>query len=117
MGNLPAGPPIPLTPGLRAAYQDLLAKIQAGIDGTMDVAAIQALNPWSNEIDQVLTKDDEFKISADTAVFDALKKQINFTNDGLKTLQGQISAIASHFAMAGDILAAITKVLTLIPGA
>jgi hypothetical protein len=116
-GILPANPSIPLTPDVRAAYQDLYNKIQAGIDSSMDEAVIQPLNTWWKEVDQVLTEDDLYKRTADTAIFDALQKQINYTNQGLKTLQGQISSIASHFAMAGDIIAAIAKVLTLVPGA
>ena len=115
--NLPANPSIPLTPAVRAAYQDLYDKIQAGIDSTMDLATVQALNPWRDEVDQVLTKDDEYKLSADTAIFEALQKQINYTNQGLKTLRDQISSIASRFAMAGDVIAAIDKVLSLFPGA
>jgi len=95
----------------------LYNKIQAGIDSSMDEAVIQPLNTWWKEVDQVLTEDDLYKRTADTAIFDALQKQINYTNQGLKTLQGQISSIASHFAMAGDIIAAIAKVLTLVPGA
>jgi hypothetical protein len=82
----------------------------------MDEATIEALNAWQPEVDQVLTKDDLYKLNADTAVFDALLQQINDTNTGLKTLQGQIASIASHFAMAADIIAAIDKVLTLVPG-
>jgi hypothetical protein len=113
--NIPVTPSIPLTPAVRVAYEDLRAKIQTGIDSTMDLAAIQALNPWWAEVDQVLTKDDEFKLSADTAILGALRKQINYTNQGLKTLRDQIASIASHFAMAGDIIAAIDKVLTLVP--
>ena len=116
VGNLPANPTIPLTPEVRAAYQDLYNKIQAGIDSTMDLATIQALNTWRAEVDQVLTKDDLYKLNADTAIFGALQKQINYTNQGLKTLRDQISAIASHFAMAADIIAAIDKILTLVPG-
>jgi hypothetical protein len=113
--NLPATPAIPLTPEVRAAYQDLYDKIQAELDSTMDAAAIEALNKWQPEVDQVLTKDDEFKLSADTAILGALRKQMNYTNQGLKTLRDQIASIASHFAMAGDIIAAIDKVLTLVP--
>jgi hypothetical protein len=117
MGNLSADPPIPLSPELRADYQNVYDKIQAGIDSTMDEATIEALNTWLPEVDQVLTKDDEYKLSADTAVFEALKTQINYTNQGLKTLRDQISAIASDFAMAGDVIAAIDKVLAFVPGA
>jgi hypothetical protein len=115
--NLPAGVSIPLSPEVRAAYQDLFDKIQTAIDSTMDADVLETLNPQLNEIDQVLTRDDEFKLSQDTAVFAALKAQISSANQGLKTLRGQIAAIASHFATAGTILAAIDKVLTLLPGA
>jgi molybdopterin converting factor small subunit len=117
LGNLPANPTIPLTPEVRAAYQDLYNKMQAELDGTMDGAVIEALNAWQPQVDQILRKDDEYRLSADTNIFEALQKQISDTNKGLKTLRDQISSIASHFAMAGDIIAAINKVFTLIPGA
>jgi hypothetical protein len=117
VGNLPTNPTIPLTPEVRKAYQDLYNKIQAELDGTMDEAAIEALNAWQPEVDQVLRKDDLCRLSADTAIFGALQKQINYTNQGLKTLRDQISSIASHFAMAADIIAAIDKVLTLVAAA
>jgi len=116
-GNLPATPSIPLTPEARGAYQDLYDKIQAGIDSTMDEATVEALNAWFPEVEQVLTKDDLYKISADNAIFDALKKQIDYVNGGIKILRGQIASIASDFAMAGDVIAAIDKVLSLVPKA
>jgi uncharacterized phage infection (PIP) family protein YhgE len=116
LNDVHANPSIPLTTEVRAAYQDLYQKIQAGIDSTMDLAAIQALNPLLAEVDQLLAKDDLYRLNADTAVFDALQKQIDSTNQGLETLRNQISSIASHLAMAADIIAAINKVLMLVPG-
>jgi len=89
--------------------------MQTVLDRTMDAAVIEALNVSQPQVDQVLRKDDEYKLSADTNIFAALQQQISDTNKGLKTLQDQISSIASHFAMAGDIIAAINKVFTLIP--
>ena len=106
---------IPLTPDVRAAYQDLYNKIKTAIDSTMDLATIEALNKWWPEVDQVLTQDDEYTMSQDTNVFAALQKQIKCVNDGITELRGQISSIASHFAMAGDVIAAIDKVLSLFP--
>ena len=106
---------IPLTPEVKAAYQDLYDKIQAAIDSTMDLATVEALNRWWREVDQVLTQDKEYTISQDTNIFAALQKQIKYVNDGLAGLRSEISSIASHFAMAGDIIAAIDKVLTLVP--
>ena len=114
---LPDAPFIPLAPEVRAAYRNLYNKIQAALDNTMDLAVTQALNPWWKEVDQVLTKDDLYKLAKDTTAFDALRKQIDYTNTGLKTLKDQIASIASHFAMASDIIAAIDAVLALVPGA
>jgi uncharacterized protein (DUF2342 family) len=116
VNKLPAHPPIPLSPEARAAYQDLYNKMQAAIDSTMDLATLQALNAWQPKVELVLTEDDNYKLNADTAVFDSLQEQINYVNQGLKTLRDQISSIASHIAVTGDILAAINKVLTLVPG-
>jgi DNA-binding protein YbaB len=111
-----AGVSIPLSAAVRAAYQDLYNKIQAEIDNTMDAVALEALNPQLNEVDQVLTKDDEYKLTQDTVVFAALKKQIVSVNQGIKTLRAEIASTASHFATAGAIIGAIDKVLTLVPG-
>jgi hypothetical protein len=116
VNNLPVNPDIPLSPEVRAAYEDLYNKMQVAIDGTMDLATLQALNAWQPKVEQMLTEDDNYKLNADTAIFDSLQKQINYVNQGLKTLRDQISSIASHIAVAGDVIAAINKVLTLVPG-
>jgi hypothetical protein len=114
--TLPPNPAIPLAAEVRAAYQDLYNKIQAALDSTMDAATVEALNAWQPEVDQVLTKDDEYKLHKDTEIFEALRTQITYTNAGLKKLRGEIQSIASHFAMAGTIIAAIDKVLGFLPG-
>lgn len=115
VGSTPVpAPTIPLTPDVKAAYQDLYDKIQAAINSTMDLATIEALNKWQPQVEQVLTQDDEYKLSQDTNIFAALQAQITNVNDGLKQLRSQISSISSHFAMAGDIIAAIDKVLSLV---
>ena len=115
VANPPASPTILLTPELRAAYQALYNKIQAAIDGAMDLATVEALNVWQPEVEQVLTKDDEYKLSADTAIFEALQKQINYANAGLKVLRDEIASIASHVALAGDIIGGIDTVLSFFP--
>ena len=116
INSLPADVVIPLSPQVRAAYQDLYNKIQAAIDSTMDLAALEALNPQLYEVDQVLTKDDEYRLTSDTAVFAALKAQINSVNQGLTRLREEIQSITSHFAMAGTVITAIDNVLSLVPG-
>lgn len=113
----PAAPAIPLTDEIRTAYEDLYAKIEAAIEGTADVELLRALNTSQQDVDDILTKDTEYRLHANTALFAALLKQINQTNDGLKTLKDQIGATASHIALAGDVIAAIGKVLPLVAGA
>ena len=116
--NLPASPSIPLSPALKAAYQNLYDTIQTAIDSTMDLTTIQTLNPMRDQVDQVLTQDDEYIHTKDTNIFAALATQIKFVNDGLTTLRGEVSSIASHFALAADVVAAIDKVLGFfVPGA
>jgi hypothetical protein len=111
----PTAPTIPLADEIRAAYEDLYDKLETEYQSNPDAMAREAIGPVRDNIDDVLTKDDMCKFEADTALFQALLQQINDTNTGLKTLQTQIAATASHFKTAGAILGAITKVLTLIP--
>ena len=114
--TVPAPPTIPLTDDARKAYKDLYDTMQAAIEGTIDVATLEALNARQAEVDRVLTQDAMYRLHAQSALFDTLCKQINDTNDGLKKLQAQIESIASGFNDAGQVLAAIDKVLTLVPG-
>lgn len=116
--SLPQNPSIPLSPTLKAAYQNLYDTLDSAVNSTMDLATIEALNPMLDQVDQVLTQNDEYTLHQDTNVFASLQKQIKSVNDGLTTLRGQVKAIASHFAMAGDVIAAIDKVLGFfVPGA
>ena len=117
--SFPANPSIPLSPDMRAAYEDLYDKIQAAQQANRyNLAAVQLLNQWEPQVDEVLDQDDECTLSKDTNVFATLQKQIKSVNEGLTTLRGQVKAIASHFAMAADVIAAIDKVLGFfVPGA
>ena len=115
LGNIDASPSIPLTDEVRTSYKNLYDKIQDAIDNNTDVAVLEALNQWQSEVDDILTKDNMYRLHANTGLFNDLLKQIKYTNKGLKTLHDQITAIASHFQQVGDVLAAINKVLTLIP--
>lgn len=107
-------PAIPLTPELRAAYQELYDKIQNAVDSTMDLATVEALNTWQPQLDRILTLDQEFQLNQDTQIFGSLQQQINEVNEGLMTLRAQVSSIASHFEMAGDIIAAIDRIVGLL---
>jgi hypothetical protein len=113
-GNLPAAPTIPLSQELRDAYTDLYNKLETEYQGTADPTVLGAIGPQRDNVGNILTKDDMYGFNQDTALFTALQKQICSTTDGLKTLQTQINATASHFKTAGDILGAVTKVFGLL---
>ena len=112
---VPARPTIPLTDEVRVAYQDLFNKMQDAIQQTTDAAILEALNTWQGEVDDVLTKDNMYRIKASSALFDALLEQINDTNEGLEKLKQQIESITTRFQKVGQVLAAINKVLSLVP--
>jgi hypothetical protein len=114
---IPASPTLPLAPDVRAAYEDLYAKLQNEFENTSDGTALEALNGPLTNVNNILTKDKMYSLHADTALFQALLQQINDTNADLKTLRTQIKSVASAFSTAGDIIQSINKVLTLIPGA
>ena len=113
----PGTPAIPLTPEVRAAYQHLYDLYEAAIEATADPGLLETLNASQTDVGNILTKDNMYQLHADTGLFTALQDQIKNTNDSLQTVKTQIAAVASHIALAGDIIAAIGKVLTLVPGA
>lgn len=110
-------PTVPLTPELRAAYQDLYSRYETAIENTTDPVVLQALNDSQTNVDDILTKDATYRLHANTALFEDLLSQINNTNDDLEKLKTQIAAVASHIETAAEILTAINKVLTLVSGA
>ena len=113
MSTVPTGnPTIPLPDPLRAAYEDLYSQLEAQYQATADATVLGAIGPARDNVSEILTKDDMYKLSQDTAIFTALQAQIASTNSGLQTLQAQIQSTASHFSLAGSIVSAITRVLT-----
>ena len=117
IAGAPASPTIPLTPVLRAAYEDLYTKYETAIENSTDPGVIAALSASQANVDDTLTLDNMYRLKAITALYNALLQQINSTNDELKALQKQILAISSGVSTFGDILAAINKVLSFLPGA
>ena len=108
-------PTIPLTAEIRTAYLNLQDQYQLAIMGTSNVGVLQGLVASKLDVDNILTKDNMYRLNANTALFNALLGQIQSTNEELVNLKAQIAAIASDIATAADILAAIDKVLTLVP--
>ncbi len=111
--SLPVSPAIPLTPDLKAAYQNLYNKLETAIENTTDGAALTTLNAAQTNVDNILTKNAMYMLKANTALYAALLDQINSTNDDLEALQKQIMAITSKVSAFGEIADSINKVLSL----
>ena len=87
IAGAPASPTIPLTPVLRAAYEDLYTKYETAIESSTDPGVIAALSASQANVDGTLTLDNMYRLKAITALYNALLQQINSTNDELKALQ------------------------------
>ncbi len=107
---------LPLPADLRAAYRDLYDLYESAIQATSDAATLLLLNDAQSNLDDILTKDNLYALNRDTTLFGVLQTQIQSTNDGLDDLKKKIALVASHIALAGQILAAINKVISLVPG-
>jgi hypothetical protein len=108
---------IPLTPAVRAAYQDLYDQYENAIETTTDDAYRKEVFAWQVNVGNILAKDLEYQFNANTARLLALRAQINSTNTDLVKIKAQLAVIAARIATAGTIIAAINKVLSLVPGA
>jgi hypothetical protein len=108
-------PTLPLTPDARKAYEDLYAKNQIAIDNTIDGTILQSLNDAQLSVGGVLSADNQYRLSQDTALFNALSTQIKIACASLIKLRLDISGVESKIAVLGDVAAGINKVLTLVP--
>jgi hypothetical protein len=111
----PAAPVIPLTPELRAAYLELSARYQAAFDANPDYAFRMEVRDWKTDVDNILEKDAMYRLDANTALLQAILGQIQSTSTDLVKIKAKISAIAGDFALVGDVLTAINKVIALVP--
>jgi len=112
----PATPTVPLSADVRAAYEAVYEKNKAAIDGTTDFELLTALNASQDDIGGLLSADDVYRLNQNTAQYQAVVTSINSTNANLKTLQTKIAGIASKIGILGDVVGAISKVLSLVPG-
>jgi hypothetical protein len=110
------GVTLPLTDDLRAAYKALYDQYESLIEATTDPGLLGVLDSSQTDVDNILTKDSMYRLHANTALYQALMQQIKSTNNDLAALKKQIQTVASHVAEAGDAIAAITKVLSLVSG-
>ena len=109
-------PTIPLSADVRASYEAVYAKNKDAIDSTNDFELLNSLNASQLDVGNLLQSDDQYRIQADYAQFQAILTQIDTTNSGLKALQTKISGIAGGISTFGAVVGAINDVLSLTSG-
>jgi len=110
-----AEPTIPLSPDVRASYEDLYAKNQAAINSTNDFDLLTSLNASQLDVGNLLQADDQYRIQANYAQLQLILTQINTTNAGLKALEAKISGITGGISKFGAVVGAINQVFSLAP--
>ena len=110
----PGTPTLPLTPALRTAYEQLYDACEAANEATNDPDLLQGLSDAQLAIGGVLSADNAYRLSQNTATFQALAGQIDAANDSLTALQGQVAGIAGKIAAIGSVASGIAKVLALV---
>jgi septal ring factor EnvC (AmiA/AmiB activator) len=108
-------PTFPLPPDVRTAYEDTYAKLQTAIENSADPVLLTLLNDSRMAIADVITADNQYRISQDDASFAALNKKFTAANDSLKTLQAQMEGIAKKVGAVASALAAVNKLVSLVP--
>ena len=112
----PATLTLPLSTAQQTAYQNLYDQFETAIENTTDVNILESLNDSQLSVETVLSQSAQQGLANNTALCAALTAQIKPTNDGLAALKAQILAISSGVSTFSDIVAGITKVMSVIPG-
>ena len=110
--STPTTPPKPTEADVYAAYQSALDTLNAECKAATGAATL-ALNDAAQALSDLMTTDNVVALQANTAAFTALTPDMKKANDALKTLKGQIAAVASGIANVGKVEGAINQVLNL----
>jgi hypothetical protein len=110
--STPTTPPQPTEAQVYAIYQSVLDVLNAECKAATGAATLP-LNDAAQAVSDLMTTQNEIALQANTAAFTALTPEMKKANDALKTLKGQIAAIASGIANVGKVEAAINQALQL----
>ena len=106
---------VPLASNIREAYENLSTRYQAAFNANPDYGFRLEVRDWKTDVDNILEKDAIYRHDENTALLEAIQTEIEETNLDLVRIKAQIAAVAADFALVGDVLTAIDKVLTLLP--
>jgi hypothetical protein len=98
-----------------AAYQAVLDALRDLYFEAPDDSSKTLISQAQTAVGDILTQFDEQGLTSNTALFLQLAPKINATNASLKAIQDQIANITKDIGIAGTVIAAISKVLSMFP--
>ena len=99
------------------AYQALFDALGRAYWEASTVENKDLIHGAQESVGEIITAIDEQELADNTALFNQLAPKIKATNDALKKIQDQINNITRNISTAASVLAAIAKVLSLVPAA
>jgi hypothetical protein len=108
-------PPLPRNPDLAAAYHQAFDALGTAYWDASDVASKDLLHGTQAAIGDILTALDQDQIAGNTDAFIALTPKVKAVNDQLKEIETSIKQITKNIDTAASVLAAASKVLSLLP--
>lgn len=113
-GN-PALVSVPLSAEVRAAYQATHDQADLAMQKTANTALLLSLDDTRLNAAAVISRDNEYRINANDATYQALTAQISKTNDSMKNLLAQIAGIANTIKEVADVADGIAAALAMAP--
>jgi hypothetical protein len=107
--------PLPPNPDLAAAYQQAYDALGTAYWDASDIASKDLLHGTQEAIGDIITALDEDAIAGNTAAFTALNAKVKAVNVQLQEIKDSISTITKNIDTASTVLAAVSKVLSLLP--
>lgn len=108
-------PPIAQPADLADAYQHLYDQLGKAYWHATDIDSKDLIHGTQMAIGDLLTALDEDELAGNTAQFTALLPKVKAVNDALKRVQESINQITKDIDTASMVLAAVNKLLTLVP--
>jgi hypothetical protein len=108
-------PPLPQNPDLTAAYQQAYDALGTAYWDASDLASKDLLHGTQAAIGDIISALDADEIAGNTDAFLALTPKVKAVNDQLKAIEASIKQITKNIDTATTVLAAASKVLSLLP--
>ena len=106
---------LPANPDLAAAYQQAYDALGTAYWDASDIASKDLLHGTQEAIGDILTALDQDQLAGNTNAFTALNAKVKAVNTQLQEIKDSISIITKNINTASTVLAAASKVLSLLP--